>query len=74
MALYSRVPVIPMIKDYNVLAIKTKMFQVALTGGRSELFDQDVIDGSSVEAELIRVSQVHDVASTCSILINFRTM
>ena len=39
MAMYSRVPVIPLIKDYNVLTIKTKTFRVALTGGRFELFD-----------------------------------
>jgi hypothetical protein len=53
MAMYSRVPVIPLIKDYNVLTIKTKTFRAALTGGRFESFDQDIIDGSSVEALLI---------------------
>jgi hypothetical protein len=56
MAMYSRVPVIPLIKDYNVLTIKTKTFRVALTGGGFESFDQDMIDGSSVEALLIKVS------------------
>ena len=48
MAMYSRVPVIPLIKDYNVLTIKTKTFRVALTGERFESFDQDIIDGSLI--------------------------
>ena len=55
--MYSRVPVIPLIKDYSVLTIKTKTFRVALTSGRFESFDQDVINGSSVEALLIGVNQ-----------------
>jgi hypothetical protein len=47
-----------LIKDDNILTIKTKTFRVALTGGRFESFNQDVmIDGSSVEALLIGVSQ-----------------
>ena len=67
MAMYSRVPVIPLIKDYNVLTIKTKTFRVALTGGRFESFDQDMIDESSVEALLIGVSQFRDtMANTCA--------
>ena len=66
MAMYSRVPVIPLIKDYNVLTIKTKTFRVALTGGRFESFDQDMINGSSVEALLIGVSQFRDMANTCA--------
>ena len=67
MAMYSRVPVIPLIKDYNVLTIKTKIFRVALTGGRFESFDQHMIDRSSVEALLIGVSQFHDMATnTCA--------
>ena len=54
---------IPLIKDYNVLYIRTKSFWVALTaGGRFESFDQDVIDGSSVEALLIGVSQFRVMA------------
>ena len=58
---------IPLIKDYNVLTIKTKTFRVALTGGRFESFDQDMIDGSSVEALLIGVSQFRDMAkNTCA--------
>ena len=44
MAMYSRVPVIPLIKDYNVMTIKTKTFRVALTGGRFESFDQDMME------------------------------
>jgi hypothetical protein len=67
MAMYSRVPVIPLIKDYNVLTIKTKTFRVALTaGGRSELFDQDVIDEDSVEALLIGVRKFRDMAYSCA--------
>ena len=64
MTMNSRIPVIPLIKDYNVIPIKTKAFCVALTGGRFDLFDQDMIHGSSVEALLIRVSQFRDMAST----------
>ena len=52
MAMYSRVPVIPLIKDYNDLTIKTKTFRVALTSGRFESFDQDMINGSSVERSI----------------------
>ena len=63
MAMYSRVTVIPLIEDYNVLTIKTKTFSVALTGGRFESFDQDIIDGSSVEALLIGVNQFRDMAN-----------
>ena len=49
-----------------LLNIKTKTFRVALTGKRFELFDQDMIDGSSVEALLIEVNQCRDMASTCA--------
>ena len=66
MAMYSRVRVIPLIEDYNVLTIKTKTFRVALSGRRFELFDQDIIDGSSVEALLIGVNQFRDMANTCA--------
>ena len=67
MAIYSRFPVIPLIKDYNVLTIKTtKTFRVALISGRFESFDQDMIDGSSVEALLIGVNQFRDMANTCA--------
>ena len=55
--MYSRVPVTPLIKDYNVLTIKTKTFRVALTGRRFDLFDQDMINGSSVEELLIGVTR-----------------
>ena len=49
-----------------IFTIKTKTFRVALTGGRFESFDQDMIDGSSVEALLIGVSQFHDMGNTCA--------
>ena len=39
------------------MTIKAKMFQVTLTGGRSEFFDQDLIYRSSVEVLSIGVSQ-----------------
>ena len=57
MVMYSRVPVFPLIKDHNVMTIKTKTFRVALTGGRFEPFDQDMINGSSVEELLIGVTR-----------------
>ena len=53
-----------MIKDYNLLTIKTKSFRVAFTGGSFELFDQDMIDRSFVESLLIGVSQFRDMANT----------
>ena len=55
--MYSRVPVIPLIKDHIVMTIKTKTFRVALTGGRFDPFDQDMINGSSVEELLIGVNR-----------------
>ena len=55
--MYSRVPVIPLIKDHIVMTIKTKTFRVALTGGRFDLFDQDMINGSSVEELLTGVNR-----------------
>ena len=57
MVMYSRVPVIPLIKDHIVMTIKTKTFRVALTGGRFDLFDQDMINGSSVEELLTGVNR-----------------
>ena len=66
MAISSRVSVISFIKGYNVLTIKTKTFRVALTGGRFESFEQDVIGRSSVEALLIGVSQFRDMVNTCA--------
>jgi len=33
-----------LIKYYYLLNIRTKTFRVAITGGRFESFDQDVID------------------------------
>ena len=68
MVMYStRVSVIILIKNFNQSTIKTKTFRVALTGGRLGSFDQDIIDGSFVEALWIGVSQFRDMANKCAL-------
>ena len=57
MAMYSRVPVIPLIKDCNVLTINTKTFRFAFNGGRFESLDQDIIDGSKLCGRIVDWSE-----------------
>ena len=50
------VPVVPMIKDFNLLNIKTSIFHAFLSFRHLEPFNQDEINGSSLEALLLSVS------------------
>ena len=50
--MHSQVPTVPLIKDYNRLNIKAHTFLLYRTA-QLESFDQDLIQGCSVEALLI---------------------